>query len=378
MKKLLILFVFCGIAGWLGAQITLTNASFPAAGDTLKTATDLNPDGVEITPPGGPTNWDFTGLNPSFKSETIYRPASEGNATASFPAATLFAASAGGQGETYYAVSATSFDNLGFSGTSPTGGLPIQTDFHFSPPVPERRAPLHFIDNHLAESSLNIAFAIADLPGGVLDSFPISGLADSIRIRGTASRYDLVDAYGTLSIPGGTYDVLREKRTEYRETRLDIHTFIGWVDITDQAGAIAGLGQDTVVTYNFFSDTEKEPIAVVTTDNSGLSVMQVEFKDNGVVSDAKDMAKAIPFITVSPNPVISEVKFEMENFAPGRYLLQLFDASGAEVLTKKMSAKGSNTEQLDLSPYSSGPYFYRVLNAQGAVLKSGKLLKINR
>ncbi|MBK9018427.1 MAG: hypothetical protein IPM82_32720 [Saprospiraceae bacterium] len=152
-----------------------------------------------------------------------------------------------------------------------------------------------------------------------------AGIADSIRIRVTASRYDLVDAYGSLSIPGGTYDVLREKRTEYRDTHLDIHTFLGWIDVTAQAGAAAGLGVDTLVTYNFISNTEKEPIAVVQVDNSGSIVQQVEYKDNGVVSGNNDVVATKPEVLVSPNPAVDETVFELKNFATGNFSLRLLD-----------------------------------------------------
>ncbi|MBK9018428.1 MAG: hypothetical protein IPM82_32725 [Saprospiraceae bacterium] len=154
MRKLVPVLALMTFCNWLSAQITVTNATFPLAGDTLKTATDLNPDGIVITPPGGPATWDFSGLAPTVKSESVFRAASEGSAFADFSSAELFSVGAGGQGETYYDVSANNFDNLGYYGSDPTGGLPIQTSFKFSPPVPERRAPLNFIDNHLAETKL--------------------------------------------------------------------------------------------------------------------------------------------------------------------------------------------------------------------------------
>ncbi len=382
MNKLYSIFALVVFAAGLHAQIIVTNATFPVAGDTLKTATDLNPDGVVITAAGGPTAWDFTGLAPTAKSEAIFRPASEGMAVASFPTATLFASNAGGQGETYYAVSATSFDNLGFSGSDPTGGgLPVQTDFKFTPPVPERRAPLHFIDNHLAESSLNIAIALADL-GPLADSLgPIAAIADSIRIRGTASRYDLVDAYGTLAIPGGTYDVLREKRTEYRETRLDIHSFLGWQDITDLilggaggGGIASGFGKDTMVTYLFISNTEKEFIAAVNTGSDGLTVQSVEYKDNGVISGNDEPLAAAPTVVVTPNPIYNEAVFTLKNMPTGTYSLRIFDARGAMVLSGKMATGGN---QLSLENLQTGTYFYQLLDEKSQRIASGKLLKVN-
>ncbi len=375
MRKLFPILALLAFGSWLPAQIIVTNATFPAAGDSLKTATDLTPTGIIITPPGGPATWDFTGLAPNVNQVTTFQVASEGSAFADFSSAELVTIGQGGA-ETYYDVSATSFDNLGFFGSDPTGGLPVQTSFKFSPPVPERRAPLHFIDNYLAETSLNIALPIDSALAAILAQLGLpAGLADSIRIRVTASRYDLVDAYGSLAIPGGNYDVLREKSTEYRSTSLDIHTFLGWIDVTAQAGGAAGLGVDTLVTYNFISNTEKEPIAVVQMDNSGSVVQQVEYKDNGIPNATGDVAGAMPQVLVSPNPAVDEAVFELKNFAPGSYTLQLLDARGAVVLVKKLTP---GSAAVSLTGLAGGTYFYRVLDDKNRLQGSGKLLKTNR
>ncbi len=375
MKKLYIILAFVASNVWLYAQITVTSATFPVVGDTLKIATDLNPDGVTITAPGGPATWDFTGLAATLKSKTTFQAATEGSAFADFPTAELVTIGSGGQGETYYDVTSTAFNNLGFYGSDPTGGLPIQTAFKFTPPVPERRAPLKFIDNFMAETSLNIALPIDSTLGALLAQLGVpAGLADSLRIRVTASRNELVDAYGTLTIPGGTYDVLREKSTEYRDTHLDIHTFFGWIDVTAQAGADAGLGQDTTIAYNFISNTEKEYIAVVTMDNAGTTVQQVEYKDNGVLSGNNDVLATKPEVLVSPNPTANIAVFELKNFAPGNYSLRLLDGLGREVFMKKI---GAGAESVSLESLAQGTYFYQIFDEKNRVQATGKLLKIN-
>lgn len=377
MKKLSTFFALLTALG-LQAQITVTNATFPAAGDTLKYATDLNPDGVVITPAGGPTTWDFTGLAPTVKSETVFRAAAEGSAAAEFPTASVVTVSEGGQNETYYSVSATSFENLGFFGVDPTGGLPIPTTFRFDPPVAERRAPLSFLSLNQSASSLGIAFSVADL-GPLADSLgPIAGLADSIRIRGTATRLDLVDAYGSLTIPGGTYDVIREKRTEYRDTRLDIHTLFGWQDITDlipTGGFGEGLGSDTTITYLFFSNAEKEIIAEVNTGSDGLVVETVTYKDNGVISGNSEVLENGLQVLVSPNPANGQAVFSFKNGTSGDYSLRLMDARGQVALRSNLT---STATTIQLDGMGSGTYFYQVFDENNRAIASGKLLIVNQ
>ena len=130
-------------AMWLPAQITVTNAVFPAAGDTLRTATDFTPEGITITAPGGPFIWDFSSLTPDFRQTTVFQEASNGAAAGSFPGAELVTISDVG-GETYYDISTSAFSVFGVSGTDVGGGFPIETDFVFSPPLPDLHAPLTF------------------------------------------------------------------------------------------------------------------------------------------------------------------------------------------------------------------------------------------
>ncbi len=379
MKKLVLNLALLLLAGALFAQITVTNATFPAVGDTLKTAVDMAPSGILITAPGGPFAWDFSSLTPDLNQETVFQAASSGSVFASFPDADLVSIGQGGA-ETYYSISATTFNNLGFSGTDPTGGLPIQTEFKFNPPVPELRAPLNFIDNHIAESSLDVAFSLDAIPANILDSLGIpTTIVDSIRIKAIASRFELVDAYGTLAIPGGSYDVLREKRTEYRDTRLEIHLtfpFPFWQDITSQLGPAAGFGQDTILSYRFISNTEKEIIAVVTTDVSSTTPEQVTYKDNGIPNAADEKFAASPKVAVSPNPTSGVLYFDFENGETGSYDLSIFNSTGSLVLEKKLSLNGSQSEHVPFGQFGPGTYFYQIKKAGSGLGATGRFIKL--
>lgn len=375
MNKLFSMLALVATAFSLHAQITVTDATFPAVGDTLRTAIDQEPAGIEITPPGGPFAWDFTGLIADANQVTVFHPASEGEAFANFSEAELVIFGQAGA-ETYFSVSPTAFENLGYSGTAPAGGFPIQTEFKFTPPVPERRAPLNFIDNFLTGSSLKITMPIDSALAAILAQFGIpTGLVDSLRIQGDATRVEIVDAYGSLSIPGGAYDVLREKRTEYRETHLEVHTLIGWIDVTNQVGTAGGFGTDTIATYHFLSNTEKEPIAIVTVDYGSLAPTRVEYKDNGLPSATGFVAAAMPKVLVSPNPASDEAVFELQDFAPGSYSLRLLDAQGGLVMVKKLLP---GVSLVPLAGLADGTYFYQVLDENDRIRSSGKLLKINK
>jgi hypothetical protein len=384
MKKFNLLAAIMLVLNSLSAQIAITNAYFPASGDTLRIAADQAPQNVQVTPPGGPYEWDYSSLSAALEQEIVFRPAAEGTVFDDFQTAELFTSTQGG-GETYYNISSTSFEVLGFNGPNPAGfGFP--TLFKFTNPIPERHAPLNFPAIFNSSSAVLVPFSIADIPGGILDSLGVPFLPDSLRIRVTTERNDFVDAYGNLSIPGGTYPVLREKRTEFRETRLDAKVpFLGWQDITDLVlggaggggGFGAGLGKDTVITYVFFSNEAKEAIAELTMDDSGANVQQASFKNNGVINSTSSSPSATATVQLSPNPATAQVKFELKNFKPGNYTLQLFSTEGSLMDSRILQLNDNHTVSMDLSALSAGAYFYRIADEKNRPLKTGQLIKVN-
>jgi hypothetical protein len=373
MKNIFVAIAFLSLTNLVTGQITITDATFPAAGDTLNTATDNSPEGIVITGAGGPFTWDYSSLNADAKLSTPFRPAAEGMAFASYPTAELVVILDAGA-ETYYDVSSTAFSNLGISGSEILSGFPLDADLKFVPPLKERVAPLSYPAVNNSESSLTIAIPLSALPGDLLDSLGIpTGFIDSIGVKLTITRTDFVDAFGTLSIPGGTYDVLRQKRTDYSDTRLEVYnSLLGWQDVTDLL-PIDGFGQDTTISYEFLSNTEKEPIAIITMDSTGLLPSFADFKDNGVTSAIENPVIALSAVSVYPNPVSDLTTISFKPESAERYTLRLFDANGSVVLSKDVS---SGFEQFSMSSYSAGAYTYQIYNGNGQVMASGKLIKI--
>jgi hypothetical protein len=360
------------ISSSLPGQVTITNATFPAAGDSLKIATDVTPGGITMDPPGANYAWDYSSLTADTRQVVVYQPASNGADYASFPGADLVTIDALGD-QAYFNVTSTAFEDLGLSGANIGFGLPFVTQLHFVPPLPERRAPLSFFDIHQSSSNISVAVALADLPAGLLDSLGIpSGLVDSVRIRINISRTEIADAWGTMMIPGGTYNVLRQHRTEYDQTRLDIHVpFLGWTDVTDLV-QLGGFGSDTTQTYFFWNDVAKEPIAVVTTDSSGLAASSIEFKDNGAPSAIKPVIQEQPMVRIYPNPVTDEVTIDMSLLKPDYYTLSVYDFSGQLILIKDLE---SNIEHIQVQTLPPGIYGFKVADRNHQMVSTGKFTK---
>ncbi len=374
MKKTLLSCTLILSSFWLIGQITVSNATFPATGDTLKTATDLSPEGIVITNAGGPFDWDFTSLTAGPQSTTVFVDASEGANFDQAPTATHATINDIDLTESYFKVSNDKVEFIGASGNDPTG-FGVGAFLKFEPPIIQRRAPMNFIDNNTSESDVRLAIAWDDLPPVLTDSLGFA-LADSIAIVIASSRTDLVDAYGTLSIPGGTYDVLREKRIEMRETRIEILTFLGWLDVTDQIpGGFGEFGLENITSYLYFSETEKEIIATVTVDSMGTPAT-VTFKDNGNLTSTIESIYDNVSIKVMPNPVHQIAEFQFNNIPMGNYRLKIHGLDGTLVVDKPMQITGHHIERIDLSLAAPSAYFFNLKDNRGNLVKGGSLIKL--
>lgn len=381
MKQLLLLLfgVFFSLHSF--AQITITEDMLPAIGDSLKTKTDAMPSGIDLLLDAGEHSWDFTSLQSNVENVIVVQDAQDAAAYADFPNSTMVMPTGQIGGEGYFAIEDGILKLLGFAGSDPIGlGFNVSTPF--TPAIEQQRAPLSFLDANTSEYSLLFPFDPADLPVNIFENLPIS--PDSIRVRVSSERYDLVNGWGTLTIPGGIYDVLREKRTEYRETRLDAKiSFLGWQDITDivlstidNEAITNALGQDTTQQYYFFSNEAKEPIAIVEMATPETNEVQsVTYKSN-ILTNTHTIIKADqPAIFASPNPAIVNVRFEFANLATGNYKLKIYNIVGQQLWEKDYFVQQPHfMTKEDVSWLSKGTYLYSLSDENGRTLATKRLV----
>lgn len=309
------------------AQITVTNATFPVAGDKLRMSRDFSPVGIVITPPGFNYEWDLTQLKTEAQYITQYAPASQGTQGTNLPDATLFAGLVSGN-EGYYKVTANSFELIAEYGSGPGGdfnGL-----FQYQPPLSERSAPLNFFDIRQYSSG-----QLTNIPLDQLsDEFKAGLNIDSVRLRVAINKLEVLNAFGTLRIPGGIFEVLRVKNTFYTEIRLDVKIPpLGWLDVTDR-GIQNGynLGNDTTANYQFLSNDSKEPIAILYTQSTPLDEMIITMADFKTIGSTLPV-ELLSFSAVNDNNVISitwktatemnSSRYEVERNTDGRNFIKI-------------------------------------------------------
>ncbi|MCG8326246.1 MAG: T9SS type A sorting domain-containing protein [Chitinophagales bacterium] len=377
MKQTLLnlLFLFSCSLGAI-AQITVTNSTFPEVGDTLLTAVDNIPSNIVITPAGPDQSWSYVNLEAPFNRSSVLQPAEQGPGAYAFPSADYYTEYTEGV-VAYYKVSNNKVEIIGLYGEDPIG-LGLQTASNIEPALPVRRAPMNFLDVNQVEYDVSVPIDADDLPTAILENFPIT--PDSLRVRANVSRLDVVDAWGTLTIPGGIYDVLREKRTEYREVRLDAKIGIfDWYDVTDIALEflpLENLGQDTSISYHFISNETIEPIAIVEMNNDETIVERVEFKANTVTSSLQTLSDLKPGVYAFPNPAIVSVRFEFTDLPSGKYKLKILNILGIEVWSHDYRITGNHTEKVDISALRKGTYLYSLSDEKGKIITTRRLVVV--
>ncbi len=390
MKHIILLsLIGFGLCASAKGQLIIDKNVFPVIGDTLRTCTDATPSKTyKISDSGVNQTWDFSGLKQTTTTTIAIIKATDGANASSFPSAThiekTVPTTAGTNGaENYIRVGAKTYERIG-SGAGGNNANPLLNGIIiYKPTAIERRAPIKFLDNNFSKSALSVGFKASTLPDTLLKSLgPIAANVDSIRVRITYDRTDFVDANGTIKIPGGTYNVLREKRTQYSDTHLDVKTsFLGWQDITGLlagGGGLGGqLGKDTTTTFLYYSNVAKELIAAFTVNNLDNTVItRANFKYNKLILAINDFDTPFPDVKAYPNPAIEDVTFEFNNLENKEYTLKIYNILGALVSKETFNATNTKSIKMDVSRFKKGTYLYAVSDSKGRLLISKRLIVV--
>lgn len=379
MTKLLPALLLVFLCAQLAAQVTLTNDYFPVVGDTLKTqsADSVYVQTIDQLTPGTDLVWDF-GIPVSFVANDQAVEAPE--AGAPYAEATMVIQT-GDNTRSFYAVTDTEFSLVGVTASLELlPNFPISTEV--SPARPTRRAPLNYLDQFTTDTERSVTISPDSIPDEALSLVGDAlNSVDSIRITTINTRTDLVDAYGTLTIDGKTWDVLREARTESIFVRVEFLTgSLGFINVTGQIESLIPavapfVGQQPITITNYYwSPGVKEPIAVVEVDEeTGMKTSMTYKRKQAIVSTGGPGVQQAR-IRVFPNPATSLATFEIEGLERGRYLLSLTNIMGQQMDQQSFSPIGNQTRiNLDVSNLPAGIYLYNLRNERGRTITTKKL-----
>lgn len=386
MKKNII-YIFLMLYAQSGiAQITLTNAYFPAIGDTLRTATATTAltRGTRITQAGTNQTWDYSYLRSALGSrahntEVYSAPPPNDTLLQRIFAGVDLVVAFDTNAYNCYNKTNTRFELMGFKGFNPLAqNSRLRVSPVFQPFVLERRAPLAYNTTNTNQSNFNIVIAADLLPDTLWASLPAR--PDSIRVRFNTNRRDTVDAWGTLQIPGASYPVLREKRVEFTEQKIEVkvNPLPIWIDVTTLFPTGGTAGRDTTTTYYFWSNQAKEPILVLTAANNRPdSVTRAEYKYlviNTNIAEKWAVTEGVN-LHLYPNPANNLLQITTQDLPIGRYICKIFDQQG-KMCQNQMVEINTHVVALSIENLITGSYFLQIIDSQtNTIIGKAKFLK---
>ena len=232
----------------LPAQITIDGADIPPFGAVLSFGEDLAVDGLEPGPSGADQSWDFSSLSTNSTFQNSVEDPAETPFAADFPDATFTLLGSDG----FYSYAQLTDDALlvlGGSGSVPGGG---SATARFDDPQQLIAAPATF--GSAFENDFGFSLK---LDGSIITTVTV----DSVEIRERGTQSAEIDAWGTLTIPSGEYEALRQ-RVETVTVDSFFALFLGnWFFFSATA--------DTVITYEWWAKDGRSRVLSLEYDASG-------------------------------------------------------------------------------------------------------------
>jgi len=175
---------------------------------------------------------------------------------------------------------------------------------------------------------------------------------DSARLIQTLTYNSLIDGWGTVNTPSGTFTCLRQKYTQYEIDSLFIYlSGIGWQPFGSPS-------YDTTIDYSWWSKNNPF-IAQITTDFNGhIQNAKYMISSNIGITEKKD--SPITY-SVFPNP--SNGKFALSANNSKITALEIYNVIGEKIFIKSINLDQSSVK-VDLTNFPKGIYFIKIMEGE--------------
>lgn len=328
------------------SQITVTEYDLVQPSDVVDQAYDQS-NSITHTTAGTDLTWNFSALLEDSTGQFSVGAAGWGNGSSNFPNANLYGDDNSGQGHIYLNKSASALDVVGFYG-DPLGSGNDEA-YYFDPQ--DRITPLPLTYNTTDQNSYVFEFTFDPGQTGV----------DSARIKQSAEQEFVADAWGEVTTPLGTFEVVRLLKTQ-------INTDSTWIYALGNEQLVND-GKDTTYTYSYFTNDANVRYPLVEYDYDPV-LQQIDgnitwLKAAPTASvDEVDMSK----FEVYPNPALNEVTLSTGDINAA---YNIIDITGKKVLDGNTNAKESI---VDISKLKSGVYLIKFFTEE-KYIGTKKLIK---
>lgn len=334
------------------AQITITVEDLIDVGDSVNLAVvDSVPAGFSPGPSGPDRHWDYYSLMMDTTSVLKFIDPSTTPYGDDFPTSNIavegLVEDMGLEGFAY----GTRSDDL-FQIDGGAGSYDVFEDIivPFNPPEVMFDFPVNYLDSSLQTTVMTIEIESPE-PG-----------ADSVRVKITSTIDSKVDAWGELTTPVWTGQVLR-----YREVRTTIDST--WIKVLF-FWIFLDAGESIGVSYRYMANDVGYPVLMFNADTSETDFSGINYHlDAGVGETELPMFDQLAF-EVFPNPANDILHCQFDDTFEGEILV--YDLTGRLQYEQRVT---SNQQQLriDVSAFPAGMY-QLVARGKGKLISAKKII----
>lgn len=334
------------------AQITITYDDLLDVGDSVSLAVvDSTPPSFNPGPAGANMHWDFSDLVMDTTSTLAFIDPTSTPYGASFPGSNIalegLIAEFGVEGYGYLTknISVLQIDGFG-------GSYDIFEDVvaPMEPPEVMFDFPVNYLDSSSQTSIMDIRIESPEPP------------ADSLRLKLVTTVVTEVDAWGELTTPSWTGQVLRIKDERTIIDSVWVKLLFFWVYLESST--------NVTHTYKYMANDMGYAMMQFNSDSSDTEFSGINYlvpEDVGIIDYALEELE----LSIFPNPATDEITIDTRNLSLNtQYSILIHDLYGRvidEVKVTKAQAR------IDVSDYPAGVY-HAILGNEKGILGKGKFV----
>lgn len=338
-KQLLSIFALLSF-GAVTAQITITQADVASLGYVIFRGTDTTFTETPIGPGGTGMVWDFSGIVDDRGDTLAISDATVLPNYSDFPSSNIAIITGGG---TAYGILNSSSLNI-IGQTANLAGTNIVVDVNPAEVVVD--FPATFGDSYFNSSTSFGQFSYTAQAG-----------VDSARIKSVKDKQVEIDAWGSLVIPFGTFNVIRVKESIIQYDTVDAH-LTGFPPFVPPSWTNVQTNETHTTHYSYWANGIGFPVMEADSIEATGEVNVTWLLQTPQTSIKEQAALANAMVYPNPAKDIVTIKLSQNSLAS----IEVTDVLGKQV---KMLSSQKIASTLNVSDLTEGIYVYKVTYANG-------------
>ncbi len=328
---------------------TITNSALPSVGDAFANVKDTSFT-ITMTPPSmSPQTWNYMPDNNRTKTNTFVSPTGLPGST-NFPSATMAQHNTQDSQVVYFLKNSS--------------GLYADGLYVYKTGQPLTNVPIDYAPKNqlIIPTPITLGYMGSDTSKAVA---MFSYLGNDFKVVTNVYKTQYADAYGTLTIPSGTYsNTLRVKETSVNRDTVYLKVGMVYMYFSSQA--------DTAQTYSWLQNAS--PVILLSMDmKKPFTLNESKTAEyNTIVTAQNDPIVVEDKVKAYPNPVQNVLYFnlrEMKNIQT----IRITDITGKVLMSENIA--GYDVASISMAHYPAGVYIYQLYDNNGGLKQASKFIK---